>query len=115
MKTLCRLAILLLCLAAAAGCRRKDIRTARIHVPQMAGDACRERVVAAVSRQQGVLGDKVTVDAETRDVVVPYESLVLSLKNIEYAISAAGFDADDIPADPEARAALPPECRDSAD
>jgi hypothetical protein len=111
MKNLRGLAILLLCLAAAIGCRRKDIRTARIHVPQMTGPECRELILAVVNKQQGVQGDKVTTNPARRDVVVPYDSLVLSLKNIEYALARAGFAANDIPADPAARAALPPACR----
>jgi copper chaperone CopZ len=94
-----------------AGCRKQDIRIARITVPQMNNQACVDRVVSIVRRVPGVQGDLVTVDRERRDVAVPYESLKLSLKNIEYALAKAGFQANNIPADEKARAALPESCR----
>jgi len=37
--------------------------------------------------------------------------MVIALKNIEYTIAAAGFDANDTRADAGAAAGLPPECR----
>ncbi len=102
---------MLVTLGCGAACRRQDIRIARITVPQMNNQACIDRVVSIVQRIPGVQGDLVTVDRERRDVTVPYESLKLSLKNIEYALAEAGFQANNIPADEQARAALPESCR----
>ncbi len=98
------LALLLMLLPA---CRRQDIRTARLTVPQMRTPECAERVVGILSQQAGVQGQLVQADLPLREVTVPYDSLLLSLKNLEYALAEAGFDANDIPADPEARARLP--------
>jgi hypothetical protein len=42
---------------------------------------------------------------------VTYDALKLGIKNIEYVIAGAGFDANDTPAPKEAREALPAECR----
>ena len=39
-------------------------------------------------------------------MTVTYESIVASLKNIEFAIADAGFNANDIPANAEAAARL---------
>ncbi len=103
--------VLLLMLGMMVGCRKQDIRIARIHVPQMGGQVCVDRVVTIVRRVPGVQGDLITVDRERRDVSVPYDSIKLSLKNIEYALAKAGFDANNIPADKKARAALPESCR----
>jgi copper chaperone CopZ len=103
--------VLLLMIGMALGCRKQDIRTARIHVPQMSGQACADRVVSVVRRVPGVQTDMITVDRERRDITVPYDSIKLSLKNIEYALAKAGFQANDIPADEKARAALPESCR----
>ncbi len=103
--------VLLLMVGMAFGCRKQDIRMARIHVPQMSGQACADRVVSVVRRVPGVQADMITVDRERRDVAVPYDSIKLSLKNIEYALAEAGFQANDIPADEKARAALPEDCR----
>lgn len=91
-------------------CRRHDLRTVRIDVPEMHNEACAELVKKALSRVENVKYAKTEVDLEKRRVIVTYESLKLSLKNVEFAIAKAGFDANDIPADPKALKALPPEC-----
>jgi hypothetical protein len=35
----------------------------------------------------------------------------MGIKNVQFVIAGAGFDADEIKADPAARAALPEGCR----
>ena len=102
---------ILLMAVLAAGCRKQDIRLARITVPQMSGQGCVERVVGIARRIPGVQADRISVDRERRELTVPYDSLKLSLKNIEYALAEAGFQANDIPADEAARATLPETCR----
>lgn len=102
---------LLLALLTVVSCRKQDIRVARITVPQMGSDTCADRVSVIVQRIPGVLGDQVTLDRERRTVAVPYDSIKLSLKNIEYTLAKAGFQANNIPADEKARAALPESCR----
>ncbi len=103
--------MLLLMCGVLLGCRKQDIRIARIHVPQMSGQVCVDRAVSVVRRVPGVQTDMITVDRERRDITAPYDSIRLSLKNIEYALAKAGFQANDIPADEKARAALPESCR----
>lgn len=77
----------------------------------MAGPDCELRVLTAVGRVSGVLTDDITIEQSSRDVIVPYDSLKLSLKNIEFTIADIGFAANDVPANEEARAALPEACR----
>jgi copper chaperone CopZ len=89
----------------------QDIRTVVIQVPQMKEDVCAERVKQALSQQQGVLTEGIQIDLRTRRVTVSYDSLQLSLKNLEFALADAGFIANDVPAKQETRNALPPECR----
>jgi hypothetical protein len=50
-------------------------------------------------------------DVAARTVTVTYNSMRLAIKNIEYAITAAGFDVNEEQARPEARQALPEGCR----
>ena len=106
-----RFAAAVLALAAVASCRQRDLRTVQLHVPEMKNDACVEVVSRAVGGVQGIEKDTVTVDPATRTVQVTYDSLKLSLKNLEFAVADAGFAANDAPANPKAAAALPPECR----
>gem|GEM_PF-550088 len=104
-------ALFLIVAASCVGCRTRDMRTMIIHVPGMRNDACREIVVSAIMKFQGVDPISVRVDMKRRLVTVTYDSLVLSLKNIEFAVAEAGFQANDVPAKQEAANALPPECR----
>jgi copper chaperone CopZ len=95
-------------MAALASCRRNDFRTITIDVPGMKSDA-RVAIVSNKVRQiQGVQSAPILIDRERRSVTVTYDSLVLSLKNIEATIAEAGFDANDVPAKPAAAKALPP-------
>ena len=96
--------------ALGAACRQQDVRTVVIDVPGMQNQACVERVKAGLGRSMGVFHDQTRFDVATRTVTVTYDSLPVSLKNIEFNIAEAGFQANDIPADAAARKALPPEC-----
>jgi len=91
-------------------CRKRDIRTIKIHVPEMKNTACATLVNKKLSRVPGVKVETVRIDIARRTVTVSYDSIVLSMKNIEFAIAEAGFKANDIPADEKAARNLPPEC-----
>jgi copper chaperone CopZ len=90
-------------------CRQVDIRTKTIKVAQMKSESCEKIVVAALAKTDGILAEQITV--AQGQVTVTYDSMKVGLKNLEFTIAAAGFDAGETPADAKARAALPPECR----
>lgn len=112
-----------LVLSGSAACRRKDIRTIRILVPDMRAERCAEVVVATVRNVPGVLPQSVSADVPTRTVVVSYDGLQLSRKNIEFAVADAGFRVievvstpsgfwtNEIPVRSEAARNLPKECQ----
>ena len=102
---------LLVLLLAAVSCRRHDIRTVLIRVPQMKNEVCVEEVRRPLARVDGVRKAETAFDLERRHVTVTYDSLKLSMKNIEFAVAEAGFAANEVPADDKARAALPEACR----
>ena len=95
----------------AVSCRTKDIRTVLVYVPEMKNAACGEIVMRAVSKCVGVDTSKTRVDLMKRTVTVTYDSLFTALKNVEFAIAEAGFQANEVPAKEDAAKALPPECR----
>lgn len=101
-------AALMLC---ANSCRQADIRTIKIDVPEMNNSVCAEIIGRAVAGLKGVVPDKTVADLSERTVTVTYDSLKLSLKNVEFAIADAGFQANDVPANAEQRAKLPQSCR----
>jgi len=102
---------LIVLVLAAVSCRRHDIRTVLIRVPRMKNAVCVEEVRRALARVEGVRDAETAFDLDRRHVIVTYDSLRLSLKNIEFAIAEAGFAANEVPADEKARAALPEACR----
>ena len=59
----------------------------------------------------GVKPQKLRFDLDARLVEVTYDSLFVARKNIEFTIADAGFNANEVPANSEAAASLPPECR----
>ncbi|MBM4149785.1 MAG: heavy-metal-associated domain-containing protein [Lentisphaerae bacterium] len=124
MRLLMFLAVVLLA-GSISGCRRIDMRTVTIQVPAMKNSACADRVIEAIGRElysgpdQDVSRQRIrdmlssgeaVVDLTNRTVTVRYDSLRLSLKNLEFAVAEAGFDANNTPASEEAVKALPPEC-----
>jgi copper chaperone CopZ len=79
-------------------CRQQDLRQAVIHVPAMDSPEKAFEVKRVLSASAGVLGETVEVDMEQRTVRLTYESLVTALKNLEFAVSQAGYAANSVPA-----------------
>ena len=92
-------------------CRQHDIRTVIIRVPEIKNKTCEEIVRKALLKTYGIQKNGIQIDAEKRTVTVTYESLHTAIKNIEFAIAEAGFNANEVPANLEAVRKLPPECR----
>ena len=112
----------------ASGCRTKDVRTVVITVPEMRCAQCKatiERALVSLNAGMGVQFDKgaggkmgapmIRFDLEKHTVTVTYDSMMMGVKNLEFAIAEAGYGVVakpyDLPANPVARAALPPACR----
>ena len=108
MKHIAAISASVVALALAAGCRQKDYRTAKVSVPNVINEACEKRVRDALAPLKGI--DMSLVGVTNGVLYVPYDSMQLGLKNIEHAVKDAGFDANEFPADPAARAKLPKEC-----
>ncbi len=51
------------------------------------------------------------MDVEQRKAWVKFDNVRLGRRNVEVAVRHAGFAVNDLPADEDARAQLPPECR----
>ena len=111
-------------LALLSACRRVDVRETVIETPGVRSGICAELVLAALaelnpppqrSAQKAIDMDRTWVDTTNGLVHVRYDSMQLALKNLEFAITKAGFDANRLEADAAARRDLPPECRDHAD
>ena len=93
------------------GCLRQDVLTVTISVPQMKAPECSKLITDAFLKIETGCILYAQPDPTTRSIAVTYDSKKLALKNIEFLISGARFDANETPANPEARAALPEGCR----
>lgn len=90
-------------------CRQRDIRTTVIKCPQVRNAQSAKLVTMALARMDGVLADSITVKDGV--ATVTYDSMKVAVKNLDFSIAEAGFDADEIPADKKAREALPADCK----
>lgn len=89
-----------LLLAALAACHRQDIRTVEIRVPQMDSEEAARRVLDALAAYASYgVASEIHVDFTNRVVRVTYNSTQIALKNFEYIIARAGFDANDLRAE----------------
>ncbi len=111
MKKFILLFLVILVAGFSVSCRKHDIRTMWIKVPEMKNQACADRIKEALANVSGVEADMTEFNLSNRTVLVSYESTLLSMKNIEFYISEAGFSANEIPADKKARSLLPDECK----
>ncbi|NLL83646.1 MAG: heavy-metal-associated domain-containing protein [Lentisphaerae bacterium] len=109
--TIYSLLFVVLCGFLGNGCRLSDKRKFTINAPDVKNEACAQRVERALRSLDGVDLKLLEFDFSSGTITVTYESMKLGQKNIEHAIARAGFNANTIPADERARAALPQECR----
>ena len=92
-----------------AGCFKPDQTTFVVSVPGMAGPECGNLINRELSKIEGV--SYVEPDYEKRTVTVTYMNMKVAKKNIEYAITHAGFEANGNPPIESARENLPVGCR----
>ncbi len=100
---------LLASLLGTTACFRQDNRVIHVKVPQMNSTECYTIIQNALKGVEGITSTQPNYDDRT--VAVAYNALKLGIKNIEFAIAATGFDANDSPASPGAREKLPEGCR----
>ena len=91
------------------GCFRQDHITFAVHVPAMKTPACAKMIQEALGRMEGISAAEPSLTDHT--ITVVYDDRRLARKNIEFLITGLGFDANGEPGKPEAKAALPAECR----
>ncbi len=89
-----------------SGCRRKDVQMRVISVPGVRTAAASNSVIKVVRRFPGVIKEECYIDLEKGELTAVYDTMRLALKNIEHAISEAGYDANEISAVPKSEPAL---------
>lgn len=89
--------------------QQKKPLTVKIQTPTLQCEACKQRIEEYLKYEEGVT--KVVAYPRSRYTMVTYLADRTNLENIKTAIANLGYDADDVPADPEAIKQLPKTCR----
>ncbi len=78
---------------------------AMVNLPTVLCELCKERIETGLMTTEGILS--VNVEVESHMGHINYDGDQLGLPDVEKAIAALGFQANETPADPEAYAKLP--------
>lgn len=106
-----RVLLLGICLTSGSGCFRQTKMTATIRIPALRSETGAALVLQALAEGMGDEVSVLSVDTTAGKIQVSYDSLRIALRNLQHRIAEAGFDVDDLPANPEARSKLPVDCR----
>ena len=91
------------CVLAAAGCRRADVREVTVEIPGLTEET-RETVVKALAKHSGVEKDSYKWDFEKKTLTLRYDSMVTAQTNIRMLIAGKGVEVKFPPANPSGRA-----------
>jgi mercuric ion binding protein len=104
-------ALSLLCITAVSF--GQVIKTATIKLPTVQCQECKERIENFVSKEDGI--QKFVVDYKRKTAKVTYITDRINIETIRTDIANAGYDADDVTANPEAYQKLPTCCKKTED
>ena len=93
--------------------KKGGLEIATIKTPTVQCQECKERIENYLSREEGVT--KVVVDYKKKITKVTYITDRTNLENVKTAIANAGYDADDVAANPESYKKLPTCCKKPED
>jgi copper chaperone CopZ len=113
MKTLLFLVIAVAGMSSLVAAQAKAQLTAKINTPTVQCDMCKERIETYLKRYDGVTS--VNVNVKKKETTVKYLTDRTNIENIKTAIANAGYDADDVPANPDAYKDLPKCCKKPED
>jgi mercuric ion binding protein len=91
----------------------KGVQTVVINTPTVQCEECKARIEKYLSHEEGIL--KVEVDYKKKTTKVKYLADRTNVENIKTLIANAGYDADDITAEPDSYKRLPICCKKPED
>jgi periplasmic mercuric ion binding protein len=93
--------------------KKGGVEIATIKTPTVQCEECKKRIESYLSREEGV--QKVVVDYKKKTTKVTYVTDRTNIENVKTAIANAGYDADDVAAEPAAYKKLPTCCKKTED
>lgn len=91
----------------------KGVQTVVINTPTVQCQECKDRIEKYLSHEEGIL--KVEVDYKKKTTKVKFLADRTNVENIKTLIANAGYDADDITAEPDSYKRLPICCKKPED
>ena len=96
-------------MAVAGNAQVKASLTAKIKTPTVGCEDCKNRIETYLKRYDGVTF--IMVNWRRKETTVKYLTDRINIEEIKTAISNAGYDADDIPANEDSYKRLPKTCK----
>ncbi|RFS20570.1 copper chaperone [Chitinophaga silvatica] len=93
--------------------KQKSIETVKINTPTVQCESCKNRIERYIGHEEGV--QSVKVDVKKHITTVKYWTDRTNIENIKTGIANAGYDADNVTANPESYAKLPTCCKKPED
>jgi copper chaperone CopZ len=97
----------------AASAQTKAIQTVKISTPTIQCDMCKKKIEEVLKRYDGVM--TVNVNVKKKETTVKYITDRTNEEIIKAGIANAGFDANEIAANPEVYKTLPKCCKKTED
>jgi periplasmic mercuric ion binding protein len=104
-------------IAIVASAQQKAVLTAKIKTPTVQCEMCKKTIEDLLKRYDGIMSVnvKLSKDSSKRETVVKYITDRVNEETIKAAIANAGYDANEIAANPESYKALPKCCKKPED
>ena len=91
----------------------KTAQTVKISTPTVQCGTCKKKIETYLKRYNGITG--VNVDYKKKETTVKYVSDRINEEEIKAAIANAGYDANDVAANPDSYKRLPECCKKPED
>lgn len=91
----------------------KAVQTAKISTPTVQCESCKKRIETYLKRYDGVLS--VNVNHKKKETTVKYATDRINVEEVKTAIANAGYDANEITANPDSYKRLPQCCKKPED
>ena len=91
----------------------KAVQTAKIKTPTVVCEQCKDRIETYLKRYNGITA--INVNYRSKETTVKYLTDRINIEEIKTAIANAGYDADDVPANPDSYTRLPICCKKPED
>jgi copper chaperone CopZ len=100
-------------LSIASFAQTKAMQTVKLSTPTVQCESCKKRIETYLKRYDGVMS--INVNVKKKETTVKYITDRINEEEVKTAIANAGYDANDVPANPDSYKKLPTCCKKPED